>query len=256
MALALHHVVEGQGPVVVLGHALGCDLGMWDEVAARLRERFTVVRYDQRGHGRSPAPGGAFGIEALADDAAGLIDSLRCGPVHFVGLSMGGMAGQALAVRRPELLRTLVIANSAAFYDAAARAMWQARIDTVRAQGMAAIVDGALERWFTPAFRTDAARGAARVQALRGTLERCDAGAYVRACEAVAGIDFRATNPRIACPTLVIAGTLDEATPPAMAEAIRESIPQARLASIAAAHLSAVEDPQGFVGLLEGFWGG
>lgn len=253
----LHTVKQGQGPLVVLSHALGCDLTMWDGVAAALQERYTVLRYDQRGHGQTPATEGAYSMDDLADDAAELIRAQGAGPVHFVGLSMGGMTAQALAARHPELVRSIVIANSAASYDAAARAMWQARIDTVRVNGVPPIADGALQRWFTPEFRADQVNGGAeRVAKLRAVLEATPALPYAAACAAVAGIALDEGNARIACPTLVIAGSRDEATPPAMSQAIADRIPGAQLASLDAAHLSAVEQPEAFAQLLEGFWAG
>lgn len=238
----------------MLSHALGCDLSMWDGVAAALRDRYTVLRYDHRGHGRSPASGAAYTVDDLADDAARLIEAECEGPVHFVGLSMGGMTAQALGARHPGFVRSLTIANSAMHYPEAARAMWQARVDTVLAQGVPPIAEGALQRWFTPAFREDAARGQTLVAQLRDVLVRSDASAYAAACQAVAGIDLAAGNARITCPTLVIAGDLDEATPPAMSEAIARSIPGARLQHLKAAHLSAVEQPEAFAELLTAFW--
>lgn len=255
---ALRTVCEGHGPTVVLSHALGCDLSMWDGLAALLASRFSVLRYDHRGHGASPAGAGAFDIDTLADDAARVITGHSGGaPVHFVGLSMGGMVAQSLAVRHPGLLASIVIANSAACYDAAARAAWQQRIATVRAQGVAAIAEGAMERWFTPAFRADVlGGGAARVAQLRARLEATDPVAYAQACAAVAAIDFRAAHARIACPALVIAGSRDTATPPALSEAIAAGIAGARLATIDAAHLSAVEQPEAFARLLVEFWEG
>ena len=253
----LHTIQQGQGPLVVLSHALGCDLSMWDGVAAALQDRYTVLRYDQRGHGKTPATAGAYGMDDLADDAAELIRAQGTGPVHFVGLSMGGMTAQALAARHPGLVRSIVVANSAASYDEAARAMWQARIDTVLANGVPPIADGALQRWFTPEFRADLANGgAARVARLRAVLEATPAEPYAAACAAVAGIALDEGNARIACPTLVIAGSRDEATPPAMSQAIADRIPGARLASLEAAHLSAVEQPEGFARLLTEFWEG
>ena len=248
----LYWVREGAGPTVVLSHALGCSLSMWDGVAARLKDHFTVLRYDHRGHGRSEAPPGPYTLQMLADDAAGLIAAQASGPVHFVGLSMGGMTAQALAAHHPHLVKSVVIANAANGYDDAARAMWQTRIETVRARGVAAIADGAMQRWFTPAFRADAA-GAVRVAALRAELEQTDAGAYAASCEAVASMDFRESNSRIRCPALVIAGTLDEATPPALSEVIAASIQGAQLRKIEAAHLSAVEKPKAFAALLRDF---
>jgi 3-oxoadipate enol-lactonase len=251
----LHWIKEGQGPLVVLSHALGCDLSMWDGVAAILKSRYTVLRYDHRGHGYSEAPPGPYTIEMLADDAANLISAQTDGTVHFVGLSMGGMVAQALAARSPQLLKSIVIANAASWYDDAARALWQARVQTVLAQGVAAIADGAMQRWFTPEFRADeTGGGAARVATLRQQLEKTDAAAYAASCEAVAGIDFRTSNSRIACPALVIAGTRDEATPVPMSQAICSSIAGAQLRTLAAAHLSAVEQPEAFVRLIDTFY--
>jgi 3-oxoadipate enol-lactonase len=253
--IVLNRVRQGAGPVVLLSHALGCDLSMWDDVAALLADRFTVLRYDHRGHGSSDAPAGPYSMDMLADDAASLLAEETAGPVHVVGLSMGGMTAQALAARHPKRVASVVIANSANLYDAAARAMWQARIDTVRTDGVAAIAGGAMERWFTPGFRADAA-GSQRVARLRAVLEQTDAAAYVASCEAVASIDLRADNARTACPALVVAGTLDEATPSAMSADIAARIPGAQLRSLHAAHLSAVEQPEAFAALLHEFWAG
>lgn len=252
----LHHVRSGHGPVVVLSHALGCDLSMWDEVTRVLEPRYSVVRYDHRGHGRSSAGAGMFTIEDLADDAATLIrGELGGAPVHFVGLSMGGMTAQALAARHPELVASITVANAASHYDDGARALWQARIATVRDRGIAAISEGALQRWFTEAFLRDTAGGgAARCAQMRALLEAMSPDAYAAACAAVAAIDLEGSNGRIGCPALVIAGTLDAATPPAMSADIAHSIVGARLESIEAAHLSAVEKPEAFAGLLSRFW--
>jgi 3-oxoadipate enol-lactonase len=254
----LHWLREGQGPVVVLSHALGCDLSMWDGVAAILKQRFTVLRYDHRGHGQSAAPDGPYTMDMLADDAAALIQAeAGGGPVHFVGLSMGGMTAQSLAARYPQLVKSITIANAANYYNDAVRAMWHARMAIVEAQGVGAIAEGAIQRWFTPEFCADAAGGsAARVADLRQRLEKMAAAPYVASCAAVAGMDFRSSNAGIKCLALVIAGTRDEATPPALSEAIVSSLPGAKLATLPAAHLSAVEQPAAFAALLEEFIAG
>ena len=248
----LHVVREGDGPIVVLSHALGCDLHMWDGVAPLLARAHTVLRYDHRNHGGSPVVPGALRIETLAQDAAELIQREAAGePVHFVGLSMGGMTAQALAVRHPELLKTVVIANSSAHYPD--QAPWRARAETVKAKGVAAIAPGAVARWLTPAYVTTS-EGAAAARTLHDVLARTDAQGYIESCNAVAAIDFRDSNRRVAVPTLVIGGLQDEATPPAMSEAIAAAIPGARLATIDAAHLSAVERPVEFTQLLIDYW--
>ncbi|MBC7548165.1 MAG: alpha/beta fold hydrolase [Polaromonas sp.] len=254
----LHCIREGEGPVVVLSHALGCDVTMWDGVAALLDKRFTVLRYDARGHGQSGVPPGPYTLDMLADDAARLITDEVGGPVHFVGLSMGGMTAQALATRHPALVASITVANSSMFFEDDAKAVWLARMTTVRAKGMEAVADGAMQRWFTPEFRADIgvgglSGGADRVAALRERLVANEPHAYAFSCEAVALIDFRISNPRLACPALVIGGTRDDATPVAMSRAIADSIVGAQLATLDAAHLSAVEQPAAFVALLTEF---
>ena len=250
----LNWVKEGAGPTIVLSHALGCSLSMWDEVAALLKADYTVLRYDHRGHGKSDVPAGPYSLAMLANDAADLIAAEADGPVHFVGLSMGGMVAQSLAANHPGSVSSIVIANSASWYDDAARAMWQTRIATVREKGVEGIADGALPRWFTPAFRADAA-GSQRALQMRAELVKTDAAAYIASCEAIASMDLREDNERIACATLVIAGTFDEATPLALSEEIADAIDGAQLETIAAAHLSAVEQPEAFAALLREFIG-
>ena len=248
----LNVVREGDGPIVVLSHALGCDLSMWDGVAAQLSRAHTVLRYDHRNHGASELLPGALRIETLAQDAAELIQREAGGePVHFVGLSMGGMTAQALAVRHPELLKTMVIANSAAHYPD--QAPWRARVETVAARGVAAIAPGAVSRWITPAWAATP-EGAEAAKKLHDVLVRTDAQGYIESCNAVAAIDFRESNHRVAVPTLVIGGLQDEATPMAMSQAMASAIPHARLQTIDAAHLSAVERPVEFAQLLIDFW--
>lgn len=248
----LNLVREGQGPVVVLSHALGCDLHMWDGLAPLLARDFTVLRYDHRNHGRSDVVAGALTMQTLAQDAADLIAREAGGaPVHFVGLSMGGMTAQALALSHPQLLRSVVIANSASYYPD--RAPWQARVETVQAQGIAAIAPGAVARWLTPEFAASA-DGAALARQLHDTLVATDPQGYIAACQGVAAIDFRESNRKIALPTLVIAGARDEATPPAMSQEMVTAIPGAKLAAVEAAHLSAVERPAEFAQVLKDFF--
>jgi 3-oxoadipate enol-lactonase len=250
----LNFVKQGKGPILVLSHALGSDLGMWDEVATALQSRYSVLRYDHRGHGKSQAVPGPYTMAALAEDAAALIAQEARQPVHFVGISMGGMVAQALAVRYPQMIRSIVVANSASHYDDKIRARWQERIRLVQQGGTEAVADYVMERYFTPEFRADTVNGGqARVAAARARLVATDAQAYLASCEAIAGIDFRSSNGLIHCPSLVLAGLRDESTPPALSRAIAIAISGAQLSMLDTAHLSAVEQPLSFAKLVSDF---
>jgi 3-oxoadipate enol-lactonase len=250
----LHFIKQGSGPAVVLSHALGCSLHMWDEVAAILQDHFTVLRYDHRGHGFSEVISNHFDMHDLADDAVALIQDVFGESVHFVGLSMGGMVAQDMAARHPQWLKSIVIANSASYYDDVAKSMWNARIANVLTKGVSSIADGAMQRWFTPEFRVDEQNGGAdRVRSLKTQLENCNAQSYAASCAAVSAIDFRKSNTQITCPTLIISGEKDEATPPDMSVAISKAIAGAQHLSIPAAHLSAVEQPALFAKMVINF---
>jgi 3-oxoadipate enol-lactonase/4-carboxymuconolactone decarboxylase len=226
-------------PVLALSNSLGTTLAMWDGVAAHLRGRYRILRYDTRGHGASPARDAATGIEDLADDLIGLLDALHIEKAHLAGLSLGGMTVQAVAARVPERVLSLGLLATAAHLPSPGS--WGERAATVRAQGTAAIVEATLGRWFTAGFREAAPAILTRI---REDFIACDRAGYARACEAIGGMDLRPVLGRITAPTLVIAGREDPATPPAMAEEICAGIAQAELVLLPrAAHLLAVEHP-------------
>ena len=239
---------------VVLSHALGCDMDMWDGLANQLALDCRVICYDHRGHGGSDAPPGPYTMAELADDAARLLGELDTGPVVWVGLSMGGMVGQELALRHPGLVAALVVANSTSGYPEAARTMWRERIAKVEAEGVEAIADAVMGRYFDDAFRS---ANPATVARFRRRVASTDAVGYAACCAAVGGVDTSGRLAGIAVPTLVIAGERDAGTPPAMSEAIAQSVPGARLAVILdATHLSAIEQPARFNGLVRDFIAG
>jgi 3-oxoadipate enol-lactonase len=258
--VAIHHTfsepqlrvaVQGHGMPIMLSHALGLDLSMWDRLAAELAATREVARYDHRGHGGSAAPGGPYTLDMLVDDAARLIREWGRGPVVWVGLSMGGRVGQGVAIRYPELVRALVLANTTSRYPDEAKAAWAQRIAAVEAGGMAAIADGVMERYFHAGFRTGRPE---RVAHFRSLVLRSDPKGYVATCHALAAVDWQDQIAQVRCPTLIIAGALDVGTPVAMSEAMLERIPQARMVVLdEASHLSVAEQPALFSQVLREF---
>ena len=244
LKVAVQGPADGAGAPIVLSHALGLDLSMWDGLAGDLSANQPVLRYDHRGHGGSAVPAGSYSMSDLVDDAARLIREWGRGPVVWVGLSMGGMVGQGLAVRHPELLRGLVLANTSSRYPEAARTMWQQRIAAVEKDGMDGIASMVMERYFTTAYR---ASNTEAVAAFRRGLLHIDPAGYASCCHAVANVDWLDALAQIRCPTLVIAGEQDVGAPVAMSQAIVQRIPGAELVVLAdASHLSVVEQPVRF----------
>jgi 3-oxoadipate enol-lactonase len=234
--------------VLVLSNSLGTDLSMWEPQLPALARRFRVLRYDSRGHGGSAVTPGPYAIERLGRDVVGLLDAFAIDRAHFCGLSLGGMTGMWLGIHAPERLSRLVLANTAA--QIAPPDPWNARIEKVRAEGMAAISQAVLARWFTPAFH---AQRPADAVAMKEMLERSPAGGYVACCAAVRDMDQRDAVAGIRAPTLVIAGTHDAATPPADGRFLAEHIAAAGYVELDAAHLSNIEAGPRFTDALLSF---
>lgn len=234
--MTVHHVIEGpdDAPVVVLSNSLGNDLTMWDEQLPAL-EGFRVVRYDQRGHGRTPPQPGPYGLDELGADVLELLDELGVHRAHFAGVSLGGMTGMWLAQNHPERIGGLALLCTSAQLGGE---HWNDRAATVREQGTASLVDNSLGRWFTPEFarRTDVAEKYRRMLS-----ETSDEG-YAGCCEAIAAMDLLPRLPEITARTLVVAGKDDPATPPAHAEQIASTVDGAHLEVVDdAAHLANVQ---------------
>jgi 3-oxoadipate enol-lactonase len=248
---ALNYRIEGRGPFLMLSHALGCDLRMWDGLAPALSDRYTLVRYDARCHGESDVIADPFSLDDMVEDAARLLDELRCHACSFVGVSLGGMIGQGLAIAHPERIRRLILANTASRYPEDARRHWTERARIARAEGMAGLVDIIINKYFSPAFLAERPQEAARF--VQQVLQ-IDARGYAVCCEAIRSLDYYSQLDRVPCPTLVIAGGADAAAPPGVAEEIASRIPQSRFALIeGAGHLSVVERSEMFARLVRDF---
>src|SRR5438094_3849795 len=238
----LHYRVDGpsSAPVLVLSHALGLSMAMWDPQVAPLSREFRVVRYDHRGHGGSPVPDGPYRIDDLGRDLLHMLDRLALERVSFCGLSLGGMVGLWLGANAPERVDRLVVCCTAARMPRPEDYAERAKV--VRAKGMAAIADTVIGRWFTPAFLTGRPNVVAGIKA---RLLATPPEGYAATCEALAAMDLREDLPRIAASTLVIAGADDQSTPPERAEEIAQRIRGAELAVIPdAAHLANIEQPE------------
>jgi 3-oxoadipate enol-lactonase len=237
-ALAYRFDGPVDAPVLMLSNSLGTAMEMWAPQVGPLARAFRILRYDSRGHGRSAAPMGPYSIERLGLDALELIGGLKVGPVHFCGLSMGGMVGQWLAIHAPEALNRLVLSNTAASLGPASA--WQARIDAIERHGIEAVSSVVRDRWFSAqAAPTVIAFGTAMVLAT-------DPQGYAACCAAIRDMDQRAGLARIRKPTLVIAGAADVATPPERAAELVNAIAGARLQTLDAGHLSNLEQPIAF----------
>lgn len=245
----MHYRLEGPGsaPVVVFANSLGTDLHLWDEVIVLMPE-IRALRFDKRGHGLSDR-GGAICIADLAEDAAALIEAVipPGEKVIFVGLSIGGLIGQALAATRPELLCALVLSNAAAKMGTAEG--WQARIQAIRQGGIESIADAVMERWFAARFRATP-----ELHLWRNMMSRTDTEGYIAACGALAAADQTLATAALSLPVMALVGDEDGASPPELVEATAKLIKGAVFHKLpGVGHLPPVEDPQAMVALLRDF---
>lgn len=244
----LHLRTEGPeaGPAVVFANSLGTDLRLWDRILPLLPPGLRMIRYDKRGHGLS-AIGGGDSIEDHADDAIAVIETVARGPAVFVGLSIGGLIGQVVASRRPDLIRALVLSNTAARMGTAQS--WGDRIAAIQAGGLEAIGDAVMDRWFAPAFRATP-----ELALWRAMLTRTPVAGYVAACRALAGADQRVQTAALRLPVLVLAGAEDGASPPALVRDTADLIPGSAFHEIpGAGHLPCVETPDAWAALVAPF---
>lgn len=247
--IRLHYRVDGpdDGAPVVFANSLGTDLRLWDDVIPHLPEGLRLIRYDKRGHGLSEATPAPYNMGTLVRDAEALLDHLKVKDCVFVGLSIGGMIAQALAVKRLDLMRAMVLSNTAA--KIGNRDMWQERIKAVEAGGIEALADSIMERWFSTPFRQTPA-----FLAWRNMLTRQPQDGYVGCSAAIAGTDLMTPTSGLRLPTLAIAGSEDGSTPPDLVRETAALIPGSRFELIrGAGHLPCVEEPEAYAALLTTF---
>lgn len=228
-------------PALVLSNSLGTTLDMWGPQLDAFAQRYRVVRYDPRGHGRSIAPPGAYTIDMIGRDVLSVLDALDIERAHFCGISMGGLTGQWLGVHAGARIDKLIVANTAARIGTCAG--WTQRADLVRERGMAEVADGAAGRWFTANFIE---RQPETVRRLTEQLRASPREGYAACCDALSVADLREEIDVIQAPTLVIAGRHDPVTTVDDARFVAERVSRARMAVLDASHLSNVEAAEAF----------
>ena len=249
--ITVHYADEGDpnGAPVVFSNSLGTDFRLWDQLLPLLPKGLRLIRYDTRGHGLTSAPDGDYFMGDLVADAAALLDHLKVKDCVFVGLSVGGIIAQGLAAERMDLVRAMVLSNTAA--KIGTPAMWQDRMADVRKGGIQALEAAILERWFAARFRRE---HPAILAGWRHMLCRTPVAGYLGCSAAIAGTDLFDSTARLTLPTLAIAGAEDGSTPPDLVRETADLIKGSRFHLIrGAAHLPCVEQPEEYAAILTTF---
>jgi 3-oxoadipate enol-lactonase len=251
--ISINYTLDGPvgAPVVTLSHSLATTLAMWEPQLAALTARYRVLNYDTRGHGGTDAPRGAYTLDQLADDAKALLAALGIQRTHWVGLSMGGMIGQTLALKAPQLFTSLVLCDTSSRIPPEAKPLWDERIHTAETKGMDPLVEGTLSRWFTAPFKE---KGGPVVETVRGMIRSTPPAGYIGCCQAISGLNLTDRIGAIRAPTMIIVGEDDQGTPVAASKVMNEQIKGSELVILkSAAHLSNMEQPEAFTRALTGF---
>ena len=231
-------------PVVMMSHSLGSSLTMWEPQLSSLEPIFQVLRYDTRGHGGTGAPAGPYTIELLGQDAVGLLDALRIPKVHWVGLSLGGMIGQCLALDHPDRLLSAVLCDTSSVVPPEAQPLWQERINIVREKGLQPLLEPTLERWFTPSFL---GRNPETLTRIRREFLATPHEGFIGCIEAIRKINYLDRLHEFKIPVQIIVGEDDPGMPVATAKVVQSRIRDSKLAVIRSArHLSNLEQPEAF----------
>ncbi len=253
--ITMHYQIIGapEGrPVMVFCNSLGTDFRIWRDVAVQLAGEVGILTYDKRGHGLSDAPAGDYAMQDHVDDLAGLLDHLGISNVIVCGLSVGGMIAQGLHASRPDLVRALILCDTAHRIGDAAQ--WNERIEAVQANGIPALSEGVLARWFTPGYRNE---DNPEFAGYRNMLERQPVAGYAGTCAALRDTDYTEAAGAISVPTLCVVGSQDGATPPELVKDLAGLIPGSGYQVISGAgHLPCIEKPDELTALIRSFISG
>jgi 3-oxoadipate enol-lactonase len=247
--VTLHYADEGPRTrdAVVFVNSLGSDLRIWDEVAPAVADHRRVIRFDKRGHGLSSVGAGEARMEDFVADLVGLLDALGVETVTLVGLSIGGMIAQLFHARHPDRLASLILCGTA--HRIGTAESWAARIETVRTDGIVAVADVTMERWFTANFR---ATRRAELEGCRNMLIRTPLGGYIAGCAALRDADLTEAAKAITVPTTCIVGRDDSSTPVGLVRSLADLVRGSAFHVVdQAAHIPCVEQPEAMVRLIE-----
>ena len=239
--------VAGCGPWLILSNSLATDRGMWRPQLSELQARFTVLSYDTRGHGQSSVSGDEFGFDTLAADVIALMDCLGINRAKFVGLSLGGMTGLALALSHPDRVERVICCDARADAPDGYKAMWDKNIALSESGNMDAVVDGTMQRWFSSAFRADPAN-ATLLTTVREMILRTPPEGYRKAARCLQTLDLLRSLDQIRRPVQFIVGESDPAAPLPVVQDMANRVAGAEVHVIpGAAHLSNLENPDVFL---------
>ena len=250
--ISIHYEIAGPegAPWLVFSNSLATNLSMWDDQAAALAGRFRVLRYDQRGHGGTEATSGRYTFDLLIEDVVALMQALGIERTNFVGLSMGGATAFGLAQRYPEKIDRLVVADSPCQSSPATAKPWEERIEIARTQGMEALLQSTLERWFPAATL---ARHPPHVDKIREMIRSTPAAGFIGCAAALADHDFRSGIAKVKAPTLFMVGSADGTTPAAMRQMHAELPGSGFIELPDAGHISNTDQPAMFTEALQKF---
>jgi 3-oxoadipate enol-lactonase len=242
--IEINYEVSGKegAPWLVLSHSLACTVRMWDPQVEAFQSRFRILNYDMRGHGATSAPQGPYTLDMLADDVLGLVGFLKIKTALYCGLSIGGMIGQTIAIRGGGPFTKMVLADTTHTQPPEALKQWEDRINIARSKGMAGLVDGTMERWFTEPYRK---KNSPEFQKVRNLVLQTPVAGFVGCGQAIMKLNTTARLKDIKLPVLAITGEQDGAAPGT--KHIGENVPGAKYVAIPqAAHIANVEQPEAF----------
>ena len=252
--ITINYQIDGpdNAPCLVFSNSLATSLAMWDEQTAALKDSYRVLRYDQRGHGSTDAPAGRYSYDTLLADALGLLDELSIKKAHFAGLSMGGATALGLAERHPDRFDRIIVCDSPCQSTPQSSQQWEERIAVAQKQGIDALVEPTVGRWFPPEILV---KNPPYVDKVRGMIRATPVNGFIGCAAALADHDYASAVATVKHPVLFLGGEKDAATAPM--RKLNEKLPGSRFVALAGAgHISNMDRPAEFTKAIRDFLAG